>query len=125
DGSLDLTFSTVSAAMPSAIHAAIQGDGRVLVAGSFSSTLQTEAMGLARFESVERPRLDLLVGDVGVLVLTGNTNRVFAIDSNTEPTGWEFYSTLTNVTGQVIVPLEGTTDPERFFRARFVESDEP
>lgn len=125
DGSIDPTFATVSAAMPSAIHAAVQGDGRVLIAGSFNSTLQTEAMGLARFESVERPRLDLLVGDVGVLVLTGNTNRVFAIDSNTEPTGWEFYSTVTNVTGQVIVPLEGTTDPERFFRARFVEFDEP
>lgn len=125
DGSIDPTFAKVSAAMPSAIHAAVQGDGRVLIAGFFSSTLQTEAMGLARFESVERPRLDLLVGDVGALVLTGNTNRVFAIDSNTEPAGWEFHSTVTNVTGELMVPLEGTAEPRRFFRARFVESDEP
>jgi len=127
DGSIDHTFEAVSAAMTSAVHAAVQGDGRVLIAGLFDSGLPANPLGLARFESVERPRLRLLAGGGadGALVLTGNTNRVFAIDSNTEPAGWEFHSTVTNVTGEVMVPLEGTTDPGRFFRARFVESDEP
>lgn len=124
DGQIDTTFSPVTVGLPSTTEAVVQGDGRVIIAGSYGEPFQTDHLGIARFESIEQPRLDLQSDEVGTrtLILSGNTNRVYEIESAPDLSGWRHFATWTNDSGVVTMPFEDATDQMQIFRARISEN---
>lgn len=124
DGSIDESFRTAAGIIASASGAAVQGDGRVLVAKDYENGHQIEHLGLVRFESIEQPQLKLQTDAIGnrTIVLTGNTNRVFEIEAASKLSSWQHFATETNVTWTIELPLDDSSDQSRFFRARVTDS---
>ncbi len=130
DGSLDKSFDLGAVGWDENSYlynsaVALQQDGKVLVAGTFSSIDGVARFGLARFNGDPPLRFAPITAPANgeaALTLAGPAGRPFILEASANLLDWVSLIT-TNSTGNAIrfVDTDAVNFPRRFYRARLVE----